>query len=258
MLADLDPSLVDFALIFLFVALAGVVDSIAGGGGLITVPTYLTFGLPPALTLGTNKAVSSIGTSIAVWRYARSGSINWRLARSAVALSAAGAVLGAWLSRYQSRETMTALLLVIVPAVLALAVRKRPPNPDTALHARAPLWAGGMGLVMGVYDGFFGPGTGSFLIFTLTRFLHLDPRSASSTARVINFASNVGALAFFATQLQICLPVAAVAAVGSLAGNYLGSHLVIHRAEKVVRPVFITVLTALLAKLVYQAWVGTN
>jgi len=252
MLAVLDLSLIDFTLIFFLVALAGVVDSIAGGGGLITVPTYLAFGMPPGLVLGTNKAVSTVGTSLAVWRYARSGSIDWRLARWALVLSFGGSMVGAWLSRYQSRDTMTVLLLVIVPLVLILSLRKQEPNPDTALHANAPFWAAGMGLIMGAYDGFFGPGTGSFLIFGLVSFLHLSSRPASATARVINLASNAGALLFFATQLQIHLPVAAVAAVGSLTGNYLGSHFVIHRAESVVRPVFFVVLGALLVKLVAE------
>lgn len=245
-------TVVDGTLIFFLVALAGMVDSIAGGGGLITVPTYLAFGLPPNLVLGTNKAVSSIGTSLAVWRYVRAGAIDWRLARGAVAVAFVGSVLGAWLSRYQSRETMTALLLVVVPLVLILSLRRRTPNPATAEHAHAPLWCGALGLLLGGYDGFFGPGTGSFLIFALVTFLHLAPRPASATARVINFASNVGALCFFATRLQIHLPVAALAAIASMTGNFLGSHLVLKRAETVVRPVFLVVLATLLAKLVWE------
>ena len=248
-MAALELSLIDYSFIFLLVAFAGMVDSIAGGGGLITVPTYLAFGLPPGLTLGTNKAVSSIGTSLAVWRYARTGAIDWRLARGAVALALLGSILGAWLSRYQSRETMTLLLLVVVPFVLIISIRRWRPNPRTALHPQAPFWAAVLGFVLGGYDGFFGPGTGSFLIFGMVAWLHLGARQASATARVINFASNLGALAFFATQLQVHLPVAAIAAVGSLSGNYVGSHLVIHRAESVVRPVFLCVLTILLLKL---------
>ena len=147
---------------------------------------------------------------------------------------------------------MTVLLLVIVPLVLIISLRKQEPNPDTVLHANAPFWAAGMALTVEAYDGFFGPGTGSFLIFGLVSFLHLSSRSASATARVINLASNAGALLFFATQLQIHLPVAAVAAAGSLTGNYLGRHFVIHRAESVVRLVFFVVLGALLVKLVVE------
>lgn len=252
----LEFGLLDYSLIFLLVALAGVVDSIAGGGGLITVPTYLAFGMPPGLVLGTNKAVSSIGTTMAVWRYWRSEAIDWRLARWAVVLSFTGAVAGAWLSRYQSRETMTWLLLAVVPMVLILSFRRREPNPATALHAHAPFWAAAIGLTVGAYDGFFGPGTGSFLIFALVSFLHLTAQRASATARVINYASNLGALLFFASRFQIHLPVVAVAASASLAGNFIGSHLVIRSAEKVVRPVFLVVLGALLVKLIAETFGG--
>ena len=107
---------------------------------------------------------------------------------------------------------------------------------------------------MGGYDGFFGPGTGSFLIFAMVSFLHLEARQASGTARVINYASNLAALAFFATQLQIALPVVGVAAAGSIVGNYVGSHLVLHRADKVVRPVFFIALGGLLIKLVLESF----
>lgn len=252
MLAGFELTFLDYSLIFLLVALAGVVDSIAGGGGLITVPTYLAFGMPPALVLGTNKAVSTIGTSVAVGRFVRSRSIDWRLARFAVMLAFFAAIAGAWLSRYQSRETMTLLLLFIVPVVLFLSLRPKRAAASLRLRASAPAVAGVMGLVMGGYDGFFGPGTGSFLLFGLTHFLHLAAREASSTARVINFASNLGALGYFASTLQIHWPVAVLAAIASMTGNWVGSHLVIHRAEKVVRPVFFTVLTALLGKLLYD------
>lgn len=253
-MAGLELTLLDFVAIFFLVALAGAVDSIAGGGGLITVPTYLAFGLPPGLALGTNKAVSSTGTTLAVWRYARSGAIDWKLARGAVALSAAGSLVGAWLSRFQSRETMTLLLLVVVPLVLALSLRRRQGLlPATRERSRGAVWgAAAMGLALGGYDGFFGPGTGSFLLFGLVQFLHLGMREASATARVINYASNLAALAVFAGSLQVHLPVAAVAASGALAGNYLGSHFVLSRAEKIVRPVFLTVLSVLLLKLIFE------
>ena len=253
MFFGLELDILDLAVLLALIALAGTVDSIAGGGGLITVPAYLAFGLPPGLLLGTNKAVSTLGTSLAVWRFHRSGAIRWRLVRWAVPVAAAAAAGGAWLSRYQSRETMTILLLVVVPLVLALSLRQSKPRPETSMHANAPGRTAAMSAVVGGYDGFFGPGTGSFLIFGLTRFLHLGPRDASATARVINFASNIGALAFFATRLQVHVPLALLAAAAAMAGNYLGSHLVLSRAERVVRPVFICVLSALLAKLLFDA-----
>lgn len=253
----MDLGVFDLALVFILVAFAGFVDSVAGGGGLITVPTYLFVGLPPQVLLGTNKLVSTIGATMAVFRYAQNKVIHWKLFFWPILVSAMAAFLGAYFSRYQSEALMLTLLLFVVPVVLGFSLKKPQARAIPLISSKRLILAvSGLAVLVGGYDGFFGPGTGSFFLFGLLYFLKLSPQSASVNARILNYASNLGALTYFATQLQFDLRVAGVGIVASVLGNYLGSHMVIQHADRVVRPLFLVVLVGLLITLAARWFVG--
>ena len=164
--------------VFFMIGFSGFIDSIAGGGGLISVPTYLSIGLPPHFLLGTNKLVSTCGGTIAAFRYARSGRIQWRVTGVAMASAFSGALLGASMSGVHTSNSMTYLLLVIVPIMIFINLiqdqKKRKTNIKKDLSSyQYALRALSFGLLIGFYDGFYGPGTGSFLIMAFLFLIHL-------------------------------------------------------------------------------------
>lgn len=244
--------------VFLLISFAGLIDSIAGGGGLISVPTYLALGVPTELILGTNKCVSSSGTSFAVFRYIRSGTILWSTVVYAIVAALVGSAIGASLSAYLSRSTIFTLLLVIIPILFYLQARhmgvetiKRELS-QSQVAFRSTL----AGFFIGGYDGIFGPGTGTFLLLAFMLFLHMSTREASANARIVNYASNVSAFIYFLYQGRIYWPIALVAIAGAICGNWLGSGLVINNADKVVIPVFRFVLTLLMLKCGYDLFLA--
>ena len=244
--------------VFLLIGFAGFIDSIAGGGGLISVPTYLALGMPVELILGTNKCVSSSGTSFAVFRYIKSGSILWKTVIYAIVAALFGSAIGASLSSYLSRSTIFTLLLVVIPILFYLQARHMGEQADQSeltqhqIAARATL----AGFFIGGYDGIFGPGTGTFLLLAFMLFLHMSTREASANARIVNYASNVSAFAYFLYHGLIFWPIALIAIAGAICGNWLGSGLVINNADKVVIPVFRFVLTLLMLKCGYDLFLS--
>lgn len=246
-----------YIIIFLLIGFSGFIDAIAGGGGLISIPTYLAFGVPAHFVLGTNKMISSIGTTIAVTKYVRAQLIHWPITLSAIVTSGLGSIVGARLSAILSKEWMLYLLLVIVPLVLFLNHRylKNHIGVKPKFTKGVALLAALIGLVIGAYDGFFGPGTGSFLLLAYVWILGFNLKEASANARIINYASNVTATLTFLWVGQILWSVVLVGACGSIAGNYLGSHMVVKNADRVVKPAFNFVLTLLIFKCAYDVWI---
>ena len=244
--------------VFILIGFAGFIDSIAGGGGLISVPTYLALGMPVELILGTNKCVSSSGTSFAVFRYIRSGSILWKTVIFAIIAALLGSAIGASLSSYLSRSVIFTLLLAVIPILFYLQARhmgdkgERSELTQQQIALRSTL----AGFFIGGYDGIFGPGTGTFLLLAFMLFLHMTTREASANARIVNYASNVSAFAYFLYHGLIYWPIALVAIAGAICGNWLGSGLVINNADKVVVPVFRFVLTLLMLKCGYDLFLA--
>lgn len=240
--------------VFLLIGFAGFIDSIAGGGGLISVPTYLALGMPAELILGTNKCVSSSGTTFAVFRYIRSRTILWNTVVYAIVTALIGSAIGASLSVYLSRNIIFVMLLLVIPVLFILQARYlrtqtlKPELSQQQIIFRATL----TGFLLGGYDGIFGPGTGTFLLLAFMIFLQMNPRAASANARIVNYASNVSAFIFFLIQGKVFWPVALVAIAGSICGNWLGSGLVINNGSRVVVPVFRLVLALLLLKCGYD------
>lgn len=243
-----------YIVVFLLIGFAGFIDSIAGGGGLIAVPTYLALGLPAELILGTNKCVSSSGTTFAVFRYIRSNTILWRTVSYAIIAALIGSAVGASLSSYLSRNLIFILLLIVIPVLFYLQSRHmflqttQPELTNKQIAYRSSI----AGFFIGGYDGIFGPGTGTFLLLAFMVYLHMTTREASANARIVNYASNLSAFVYFLVQGRIFWPVAIVAIAGSICGNWLGSGLVIKSADKVVVPVFRFVLVLLMLKCGYD------
>ncbi|MBK7977899.1 MAG: TSUP family transporter [Deltaproteobacteria bacterium] len=229
---------------------AGFIDAIAGGGGLIAVPVLLWSGLPPHVALGTNKLQSSIGTAVAVARYVRAGLVRWRDVRLGTITSFVAAMAGTWcVSRLDPaalRTVIPVLLLVIAAWMLLqpqLGAEARPPLVDPRVFALVA------GSVLGFYDGFFGPGTGSFWTVACVGVLGLELRGATAYTKVVNLASNVGALVLFALAGRVDYRVGLVMIAGQVTGARLGSGLVIRRGASLIRPIFVAMVVALALKL---------
>lgn len=236
------------------VFLAGFVDSIAGGGGLISLPAYLAAGIPAHLAIGTNKLSSTMGTVISTARYAKNGYIKVKLSLLAALFAVIGSALGAHLSLLSSERLLKGMLLVILPVVAFYVLKNK--NMDEAgeisgLPEKKTLFiAMAAALVIGCYDGFYGPGTGTFLLLVLTGFAKMDIRSASGTTKVINLSSNIAALVTFLINGKVLIPLGLVSGLFCITGHYLGSGLVVKNGLKVVRPVVLAVLACLFLKII--------
>lgn len=235
---------------------AGFIDSIAGGGGLISLPAYLSLGIPPHFVLGTNKFSSSCGTSFATFRYFRHGSIEPRVAVFSVLGALIGSPVGAKLALLLDERYLKILLIALLPAIAVfMLLRKNFGHSDTSGRWSAvqiSLLSGAIGLAIGTYDGFFGPGTGTFLLLAFTGIVGLPLIKASGNAKIVNLSSNIGALVAFLLSGKVIIALGAVAAVFNIAGNWIGSGLAIKRGAKVIKPVFIVSIALLLGKIVFD------
>jgi uncharacterized membrane protein YfcA len=247
----MNPTPLQLALLLAAALVAGVVDAIAGGGGLIVVPALLAVGLPPQLALGTNKGQGVFGTCAALVRFARSGMIDVGRARATFPLGLAGAPLGASLVLLLPSAVLRPVVLVLLVLVaVALAVRPATP-PVRAARPRGHdlAIAGAIAVVLGAYDGFFGPGTGTFLIFAFVFFFDLPMARASADAKVVNFASSLAALATFAMHGAVLWRVALPMAMANFAGGTLGAHLAVRGGDARVRQIVLAVVVVLVVKL---------
>ncbi|PIE72751.1 MAG: hypothetical protein CSA20_06120 [Deltaproteobacteria bacterium] len=249
----MDIALWQYVFIFILIGFSGFIDSIAGGGGLISIPAYLAVGLPAEFILGTNKCVSSSGTTLAVFRYIVGKTILWRIVGYSIIAALIGSAIGASLSHYLSKEIMFSLLLVVIPTIFFLQYRQgKKTQVNQNIPRGAVIRATMIGLFLGGYDGLFGPGTGTFILLAFMAFLNFSAREASANARIVNYASNISACIYFLVQGRIFWPIAFVAIAGSLCGNWLGSGLVLKSADKIVMPVFRLVLILLMLKCGYD------
>ncbi len=243
---------VTFLIVCPFLFLAGFVDSIAGGGGLISLPAYLFAGLPIHNTLATNKFSSTFGSSVATIRYARRGLIPLKLALPAAAAAFLGSSVGAHISLILEERVLLTLMLVVLPfvafVVLNRNLMKDIGTENEKITGRTYAVAVAASLFIGMYDGLYGPGTGTFLIIALTVFAQLSLRTSQGLTKAINVTSNIAALIIFLRNGQVVLPVAAAGALSNMAGNWCGSGMVMSKGAAVVRPVMLLVLFLLFLK----------
>jgi uncharacterized membrane protein YfcA len=242
-----------------FIFLAGFVDSIAGGGGLLSIPAYLMAGLPPHLAAGTNKLSASLGTTISTIRYFRSGRVHLAAAAASALLAFPGSFLGSKAALALPSEGFRVAMLVLIPvaAVLVLS-RKNHGDEEDRRTPKVTGWAfwvlcAGIGFTVGFYDGFFGPGAGTFVLMFHNVVLGFGLRTASGNAKVVNLSSNYAALAVFIAAGQVMWVTGLVAGACGIAGNWLGSGLAIRNGARAIRPVFVGVLILLFAKVFYDA-----
>lgn len=238
------------------VLVAGVIDGVAGGGGLLTIPSLMMTGLPPQTVLGTNKILASMGTTVALARFARGHLVLWRVAALGIPFTLAGAWAGARLILWLPQELLGRLLIALLPIGIFLTLFSRKKESATrALSQRAErLLIPPVCFAIGMYDGFFGPGTGSFLILAFHFILRMDYTRASATTKTFNLASNLAALAVFLLNGRALIPLGILLGTASMAGNYCGSFLAMRDGQRLIRRFLIFVLLLLFASLIYKYW----
>jgi len=237
------------------VFLGGLIDAVAGGGGLITLPAYLLAGLPAHMASGTNKCGNMFGTILSTGRFLKRGDVHMPSAIAGAAGALAGAWAGAKLNLIMPEQILYYIMLAIVPVMAVFLFLKRnfgQENHSGDLGQGQLIAMGlGIGLVIGGYDGFFGPGAGTFLMLAFTGLCRFDLLTASGNTKLANSASNFASLVTFAFAGKVMWSVGIPAALCGIAGNYLGSGLALKGGAKVIRPMFFVVLGLLLIRLLY-------
>ena len=244
---------VSFLIVCPMLFLAGLVDAIGGGGGLISLPAYLFAGLPVHQAIATNKLSSACGTGLATGRFIRKGLVNLKLAVPSVMAAFAGSFLGARLSLTVSEEVMKYILFLVLPAAAFVVLNRHlfgDGGEEAEANRKTVMICMVSALVIGGYDGFYGPGTGTFLIIAFTVFAKMTMSAANAQAKVINLTSNITSLTVFLLNGQVVLLLGLAGAVCNMAGSWVGSGLAISKGAKVVRPVILIVLALLLIKIV--------
>jgi uncharacterized membrane protein YfcA len=239
--------------------LAGFVDSIAGGGGLLLLPPLLLAGIPPQLCLGTNKFASMLGTSTALFNFSKNGKVIWKIAAFGLLFSLTGSVLGTKTILLFEQKTIAKIVITLLPlAALTTFIPKKQLKVSVSefskkeLHIYIPVFC----FVIGFYDGFFGPGTGTFLIFGFYMFLGLHLIQASAVSKVFNLASNVGSFITFAFADKVLYSVGIPIAIANILGGYLGSMLAIRKGQKIVKIFMLIVFLILFITLIFKIWKG--
>ena len=236
------------------VGLAGFVDAIAGGGGLISLPAYLIAGLPAQAALATNKMSACMGATIAAGKYAKSGFIPWKTAIPCVLFAMLGSSLGARIVLLIDDYYFKRLMLVILPLTALYIYRskvmaqERPALPfwQTAIIGSAVSFA------IGIYDGFYGPGTGVFLILLLTSLAHYGLKEANGLCKAINWTTNVSSLAVFLMNGRVLLPLGLTAGLFSIAGSYLGARTFEKKGAQSVKPLMLVVVAIFFVKVLLE------
>jgi len=236
--------------LFVVALLAGIVDAIAGGGGLLTVPALLSTSLPTTFVFGTNKGSAVFGSGASLWRFWRANLVDRKRAPLLFPVAFAGSLCGAlavtWMDPKQLRPVVL-VLLVLAGLIVAFA---RPPEASPGqVAANATLKGALLALIIGSYDGFFGPGTGTFLIIGFVWLLHLTPQEASANAKVVNFASNLAAMLLFAFKGLIVWRVSLPMAAGQFIGGVIGAHLAVKQGDALVKKMVLVVVVLLVMKL---------
>lgn len=259
-----------FALTLLVLAafFAGLIDSIAGGGGLISLPALLAYGLPAHIALGTNKMQSTCGTTFALANFHRNAKVVWKTALTGIPFALLGSVLGARIALVIPQIYLAKVLVVLLPpaAILMFVCRSNLSSP----HKRGPRshaldsrfrWNDRIlptiliCSTIGIYDGFFGPGTGTFLIVALVIFLGIPAVQSSATAKTFNLASNIGAFFTFMLSGHIDYKIGVVMAGANICGNLIGSHLAIKRGDTFVQKIVYVSLALLFVYLLWKYYI---
>ena len=250
---------------FLFVCpllfLAGLVDAIGGGGGLISLPAYLIAGVPVHQAIATNKLSSTCGTTLATARFIKNKLVNFRLAIPSIASAIIGSSIGAKLSLVMNERILEYVLFAVLPVAAFVVLNKRlfsdrvdgndgviNHGSRIALDKKTYITAIVAAFIIGMYDGFYGPGTGTFLIIAFTVFAGMSVGAANAQAKVINLTTNITSLVIFIANGQVLFSLGIAAAISNMIGGYIGAGLVMKKGSKIVKPTIIFVLVLLALK----------
>ncbi len=236
--------------------IAGYVDSIAGGGGLLTVPALLTAGVSPHMTLGTNKFVASWGTANSARIFIQKKIYNPKLWIAAIIASLIGAAIGAVLVHFITTDFLYDFMPIIIGLlVLYMLLPKRLVGEAKGFEFKPnKLSSSIMASIFGFYDGFFGPGTGSFWVVALMHFYKMDLLEATAVTKLMNFLSNIAAFLVFMFFGTVAYKLGILMAIAMIAGTYFGAHSAIKFGSRFIRPVFLIIVSVMAIHLAYLHW----
>lgn len=243
-----------FLIVCPLVFLAGFVDAVAGGGGLISLPSYIIAGLPVHFSIATNKLSSSMGTTIATVRYAKNGYIPIKQAIFCVGCALLGSACGAKLALLVSDYYFKIIMLIILPltAIYVMRGKALKDGKKELSFAKVTILSMLVALVIGVYDGFYGPGTGTFLLLFLTGVANMKLSEANGISKVINLSTNIAALTVYLINSKVIIVLGLTAGLFSIAGNYLGTKFFDKGGVKAVKPIMIIVLIIFFIKVLTE------
>lgn len=242
---------VSCCLVFFF---AGIVDSVTGGGGLITIPVMLAVGLPVHYITGTNQCSSWIGTGVAAYKYVRSGNIHLKSAIITLPFAVAGSYIGARLNLMVPDYYLKIFMLVTVPFIAVFVFANKKLGEDERVDEKSTLyvviWSAIIGVVLGGYQGFYGPGAGMFFMLAYAALLKLNLVKATGNTRFVIAVASITSVFTYVMSNAVILNLAIVATVFNIAGSYLGASLAIKNGAKIIRPIMFCVVALLIVKLV--------
>lgn len=243
-------SILPFIIVCPLALIAGFVDAIAGGGGLISLPAFFMAGVPAHVAVATNKMMACMGTALATGRFIKQGFVNWRLALPCAGVAIAGSAAGANLALAFSDEALRWIMLVIVPLTAAYIMRPKSMEPPETLPPAGRMMALSLivAFAIGVYDGFYGPGTGTFLMLAFTSIAGMALNQAAGATKVVNLSTNVSALVVFLINGQVWLLLGIVAGLFNMLGAWMGVSLFNGKGAGAVKPIMLVVLVLFFAK----------
>ena len=249
------PDLKTFLIVCPLVFLGGLIDAIGGGGGLISLPAYLLAGVPAHQAIATNKMSAVCGTAVATARLLKNKRPNMSIAVVSVATAIIGASVGARLSLAADEQVILYMMIVLLPICAFVVLNKKlfpdPEHEEIAVTGKMVLLSGVCALLCGVYDGFYGPGTGTFLIIAFTALAKMSVASANTHAKIINLTTGLTSFIVFLRNGQVILVLGAAAAVFNMIGGYVGAGLAVKKGSRLVRYSIMAVLLLLLVKVVF-------
>ena len=234
--------------------LAGFIDAVAGGGGLISIPAYMLAGCPPHIAIATNKVSAGMGMIMANYRYARSGYVRWKLSAICALVALCGGSIGAKLSLMVNDRYFKILMLIILPVTAYIVMKGRVLSDDREelSFARTTLIACIVALTVGAYDGFYGPGSGTFMLLLLAGAAHMKLQEANATAKVINLCTCLSSLTVYLINGQVMILLGLAAGLTSMTGAWIGTRFFDKGGAKAVRPVIIAVIVIFFIKIITE------
>lgn len=249
----MELSILTYFLLFIAGTAAGFIDSIAGGGGLITLPALLLAGLPPQMALGTNKLQSSFGSITASYHYVKSGKADLKTARTGIIFTFIGAGSGTILVQITSNDLLKKLIPFLLMGVLVYLLFSPKAGEIEREKRMSEKWFYIVfGLLLGFYDGYFGPGTGAFWVILIVFFLGQEMVSATAYTKIMNVTSNITALLFFLIGGKLVFIPGLIMGVGEVLGATIGSKLVIKNGVRFIKPFFYTIVVIIIISLFYK------